>query len=56
MENKLTPEQALQYLTNVSIMYKGTLEEHKLLQQALELFKNLIKEKKNEQETQRQEN
>jgi len=35
----MTPEQALGLLKQVCSVYKGTLEEHKALQQALETLK-----------------
>jgi hypothetical protein len=37
----MTKEQAVQLLTQVCAIYKGTLEEHTALQQALEVVKKL---------------
>jgi len=37
----MTKQQALDLITQVLVTYKGTLQEHQLLHQALELVKNL---------------
>jgi hypothetical protein len=40
----MTKEQALQLLTNVCAIYKGTLEEHKALQEALKVIGEVKKD------------
>jgi len=48
--NNITPSQALDVLSQIAAQYKGTLKEHQILQQALQV---LLKEiKKDEQKTQ----
>ena len=38
-------EEALNLITQVLVNYRGTLNEHKILQEALELIKKLLEEK-----------
>jgi hypothetical protein len=38
----MNKEQAINALTQVCSAYRGTLEEHKVLQQALEVIKGLV--------------
>lgn len=46
--SNLTPAQALEVLAQVVAQYKGTLKEHQILQQALQVLSKEIK--KDEQE------
>jgi hypothetical protein len=46
---ELTKEQALNNLAQVCAVYKGTLEEHKVLQESLKLLAEAIKEEKKEE-------
>lgn len=39
----MTPQQAHQLLTQLASVYKGTLQEHQALQQALEVLKPIEK-------------
>lgn len=48
MENKMTVEQAIQLISNVIGQYRGTLQEHQAIQQAIQIIITEIK--KNEQE------
>jgi phosphoribosyl 1,2-cyclic phosphodiesterase len=41
----MTKEQAINLLSQVCSIYRGTLEEHKALQEALEVIKNLEEKK-----------
>ena len=48
--NQITVEQAIQLISNVIAQYRGTLQEHQAIQQAIQVIITEIK--KNEQETQ----
>ncbi len=46
MDNKMTLEQAIQIISNVVAQYRGTLQEHQAIQNALKVLINAANEPK----------
>lgn len=46
----MSPQQALQILTEVGVQFKGTLQDHKNIQSALSVFNALVTKEEAQQE------
>jgi uncharacterized protein YoxC len=51
MENKMTIEQALNVLSQVTSQYKGTLQEHQTIIEAFKVLKEALEPKPEEKKT-----
>lgn len=43
--NQMTPKQALEAVNQIVINYKGTLQEHQILQTAMKVLSDLVEPK-----------